>query len=430
MSASTEKKNRQAAREAGTDKKMLAAQEAEKKARVTKRKWTIGVIAVVLCVALILLLSSPLMSRITTAETIGSKNYSPADVKYVIANTKANINYNLYANYLGQEAADEALASSLRTSMIQTAALLQYAKDNGIALTEREKTAIGEAVNDQLDQMREAAKENKVSLSRYMGFVYGTGVNRGVIEKGLSESILANKAYFSKFLELSFTQEELDAYNAEQEANGDVFSYAYYLVTTGEDRSDEEAKAAAEALKTGFAESSADAENLEAAFNDLLAEEIPEASATVRSDVQAASIDALYHDWMLEDARQAGDIDVFPAADGSHHQTSRQLRRRLHGIGQTGTDLAFDTRPRLPPRPGRRSSWPTGKPATRASCPLRPLPICSPRTMAPAATAACTPPCVRARWWRSSTASALPTTPTATPPSSTVRRRAPMPATT
>jgi len=317
MSASTEKKNRQAAREAGTDKKMLAAQEAEKKARITKRKWTIGVIAVVLCIALILLLSSPLMSRITTAETIGSKNYSPADVKYVIANTKANINYNLYANYLGQEAADDALASSLRTSMIQTAALLQYAKDNGIALTEREKTAIGEAVNDQLDQMREAAKENKVSLSRYMGFVYGTGVNRGVIEKGLSESILANKAYFSKFLELNFTQEELDAYNAEQEANGDVFSYAYYLVTTGEDRSDEEAKAAAEALKTGFAESSADAEDLEAAFNDLLAEEIPEAASTSRTDVQAASIDTLYHDWMLEDARQAGDIDVFPAADGS-----------------------------------------------------------------------------------------------------------------
>ena len=69
MSASTERKNRAAARAAGTDKKQLAAQEAELKARKSKRRWVIGTIAVVLCIALVLFLSSPLMYRITTAET-------------------------------------------------------------------------------------------------------------------------------------------------------------------------------------------------------------------------------------------------------------------------------------------------------------------------------------------------------------------------
>ena len=51
MSASTEKKNRQAAREAGTDKKMLAAQEEASKKAQSKRRWTLGTIAVVLLIA-------------------------------------------------------------------------------------------------------------------------------------------------------------------------------------------------------------------------------------------------------------------------------------------------------------------------------------------------------------------------------------------
>ena len=56
MSASTEKKNRQAAREAGTDKKMLAAQEEAKKKAKSKRNWTIGTILVVILIAGILFL--------------------------------------------------------------------------------------------------------------------------------------------------------------------------------------------------------------------------------------------------------------------------------------------------------------------------------------------------------------------------------------
>ena len=58
MSASTEKKNRQAAREAGTDKKMLAAQEEARKKAQSKRRWTLGTIGVVLLIALIIFLDS------------------------------------------------------------------------------------------------------------------------------------------------------------------------------------------------------------------------------------------------------------------------------------------------------------------------------------------------------------------------------------
>ena len=47
MSASTERKNRQAAREAGTDKKMLALEKEAKEKAKSKRRWTIGTVAVV-----------------------------------------------------------------------------------------------------------------------------------------------------------------------------------------------------------------------------------------------------------------------------------------------------------------------------------------------------------------------------------------------
>ena len=54
MSASTEKKLRQAAREAGTDKKTLALEKEAKEKAKQKRRWTLGTIGVCLLIALIL----------------------------------------------------------------------------------------------------------------------------------------------------------------------------------------------------------------------------------------------------------------------------------------------------------------------------------------------------------------------------------------
>ena len=86
MSASTEKKNRQAARAAGTDKKTLAAQEEAKKRAKSRRNWTLGTIGVVLLVALILFLNSGFLYTHTTAATINGQSYSPAELNYYYAN--------------------------------------------------------------------------------------------------------------------------------------------------------------------------------------------------------------------------------------------------------------------------------------------------------------------------------------------------------
>ena len=103
MSASTERKNRIAAREAGTDKKTIAArEEAEKKAK-SRRRWTWGTIGVAVLIAAILLLNSGLMYTATTALTANGVKYSPAQVNYHYGNDYLNFRnqYGSYASMFG-----------------------------------------------------------------------------------------------------------------------------------------------------------------------------------------------------------------------------------------------------------------------------------------------------------------------------------------
>ena len=93
MSASTEKKNRQAAREAGTDKKTLALEKEAQERAKSKRRWTLGTIAVAVLIALVILINSPLTYR-STAYTVGSRNFSAAEVSYQYANQ-----YNSFASH-------------------------------------------------------------------------------------------------------------------------------------------------------------------------------------------------------------------------------------------------------------------------------------------------------------------------------------------
>lgn len=297
MSASTEKKNRQAARQAGTDKKQLAAQEAAQKAAVSKRRWTIGTIVVAVLIVLIILLNSPLMYRITTAETIGAKNYSPADVRCA----RQSSNYTAYASYFGEDYARQLVESN----MIQTAALLQYAQEEGITLTDAEKAAVDKS----FESLAEAAASNKVSVSRYLSAVYGKGVNQSVLRKSAEERVLSGKAYNSKLLSLnaSYSAEQLDAYYADLNGESDLFSFAVYTVPVTEELPDAEAYSAAEAIMIGYQEGE-DGEPVDR-LNDVIAEEFPEGSAEQKVKLAGSALDAAYKAWLMED-RQAGDITV------------------------------------------------------------------------------------------------------------------------
>lgn len=318
MSASTERKNRAAAIAAGTDKKTLAAKEAEEKARKSKRKWIIGSIAVILCIALVLFLSSPIMYRITTAETVGGQNYSPAEVNYFRATSKSSLSgygYDTMANYFGQETADQLLENDVNSKLIRNSALLNYAKEQGISLSAAEKKAAAEATKTQMQYLRDGAKTNGVSLSTYMSYIFGAGVNENVIRGIMEENSLTSKAMFSKFLEMSYSPEELTAFY-EDPVDGDLFSYATYLVTAEEGADPAEAKTAAEALVAGFQDGYDGETDLITAFNDLLAEDFPEASATERTNILGSALEADLRDWLVAGERQPGDVTAVEAENG------------------------------------------------------------------------------------------------------------------
>ena len=323
MSASTERKTRAAAKAAGTDKKTLAAQEAEQKARKSKRRWIIGTIAVLLCIALVLFLSSPIMYRITTAVSVGDKNYSPADVKYVRASAKStlgnslgfgDVSYDTLVSYFGQETTDELLTNVTNGNLVRNAALLGVAKEQGLSLGQTEKSAIADSVKTQLSYLKEAAKNNGVSASTYMSYIFGAGVNENVMRKNMEEGVLAQKAYLDKFTSLSFTPEELKAYY-EDPADGDTFTYSLYLVTADENRTAEEAKAAAEAVVMSFTDGFDTSVAPEVAFADLLAEEFPEATPTQRTAVQGSNLDETFRAWLTDESRKTGDITAIEAAN-------------------------------------------------------------------------------------------------------------------
>ena len=318
MSASTERKNRAAAIAAGTDKKTLAAKEAEEKARKSKRKWIIGSIAVILCIALVLFLSSPIMYRITTAETVGGQNYSPAEINYFRATSKSSLSgygYDTMVNYFGQETADQLLENDVNSKLIRNTALLNYAKEQGISLSAAEKKAAAEATKTQMQYLRDGAKTNGVSLSTYMSYIFGAGVNENVIRGIMEENSLTSKAMFSKFLEMSYSPEELTAFY-EDPVDGDLFSYATYLVTAEEGADPAEAKTAAEALVAGFQDGYDGETDLITAFNDLLAEDFPEASATERTNILGSDLEADLRDWLVAGERQPGDVTAVEAENG------------------------------------------------------------------------------------------------------------------
>lgn len=373
MSASTERKNRIAAREAGTDKKTIAAQEEAKKKAVSKRKWTWGTIGVIVLIAAILLLNSGLMYTSTTALTADGTKYTPAEVNYYYGNeylTMVNT-YGQYLSYFGLDSSmglagldDQECSMSdggtwrdyfkdlAKRDIQQNRALLKYAAENGITLTDEE---IAE-VDEQFAGMEETAKSYGYgSADKLYAMNYGSGVTAKIVRQSALDMTLAQKAYNEKMNSLTYTDEELEEYYQGLNGDRDLFDFNLYYVTAetientvpGEDGAEDtvemvadeqtraEAKATADAIvmaytdgwDTAEAEEAGDAENAEAAEAAeaetsadpaerfaAAVESQTEAQPSERRGVSGSSLDAAYAEWMKAE-REPGDIEVFADAE-------------------------------------------------------------------------------------------------------------------
>ena len=211
MSASTEKKIRQAAREAGTDKKTLAAQEEAKKQAVSRKRWTWAGIGIAVLVILILILNSTFLYTKTTAVTIDGEKYSPAELTYTYATQYQNFvsTYGSYASLFGldtsyglsglgsQESAyggtwKDYFLDAAVDALKQNQALEKYAKENGIELTDEEI----QAVDDNLAEIEEAAATyGYASGDKFIAANYGVGNNLKTARTYLLKYALASKVY-------------------------------------------------------------------------------------------------------------------------------------------------------------------------------------------------------------------------------------------
>lgn len=344
MSASTEKKMRQAAREAGTDKKTLAQEKEAKEKAKSSRRWTIGTIAVVLVVALVLLLNSGIVYK-ATAFSVGGKNYTTADVSYRYANQYYSFanQYGSYASIFGLDTSagvrglekqdcpmlengtwKDYFLESAKQEMVQATALGQYAADNGITLDADDEAQIDAS----FEGLEEQAKSyGYASGDKMLAANYGTGVNKKLIRAAYEESLLASKAAEALTDSFTYTDAELEEHYQGYEGARDYFDYAYCYVSaervettdadgnTTTDVTDETVAAAA-------AKASAIADTYKEAAGDSPAMRLVNAAASEgesgsqQTHVLGSSVPAA--DWMLDASRKAGDVTVQTDASGCY----------------------------------------------------------------------------------------------------------------
>ena len=336
MSASTEKKLRQAAREAGTDKKTLAQEKAAQEQAKSKRRWTIGTAAVAILVALVLLLSSPLVYK-ATAYTVGDRKYSTAEVSYRYANQYLNFanQYGSYASMFGLDTANgtagldkqdcpfndgswkDYFLDAAKNEMQQSKAMVDYAAANGIALDEDELAEV-EAAFEGLDER--AASYGYANADKMMAANYGAGVNVALVKAAMRESALAGKAMEALSDSFTYTEQELEEQYQSYEGMRDYFDYSYVTVEAhaeeGSEATEEskaEAQKTAEAVKAAYAAS--EGEDCAQRLSDAAAAQ--GLSATRSSTATGSSLIAA-SEWMMDASRKAGDITVQADADGDH----------------------------------------------------------------------------------------------------------------
>lgn len=341
MSASTEKKLRQAAREAGTDKKTLALEKEAKEKVKQKRRWTLGTIGICLLIALILFLNSNVLFR-TTALTVGDESYSASEMSYYYANQYyywAN-QYGSYASLFGLDTsggikgldkqscamAGEGVSwkdyflENAQNELIQEKALRDYAAQNGIALDQEEL----DAVESSFDGMDEYVRsQGYANADKFFAANYGTGVNTNTVHQAYQNSALASKALttYSDSLEYSPAElkEQYASYNGEQ----DYFDLAYYYVAAektevagedGETTQEVTAEALAAAEETAkaiqAAYNEAKDEDFTARLDQAVAAQVADAASNHSTNTQGSGLNAAYKDWVMDDARKAGDITV------------------------------------------------------------------------------------------------------------------------
>ena len=277
--------------------------EEEKKNRKTRNKFILVGILVVLMVALVIFVNSRLFYNVTTALTVGDTNYSVARMNYEYQKAYMNFNqtYGQYFSSLIDTSRslkdqscpfdanggtwDDYFKQNAETNLTQLSAVYAKAVAEGYTLTEDEAAEIDTAV----ENYRAYGKSlGYATLNKFLSAYFGTGNSEKTVRANMAEELIASRYADDIYASFTYTDEELDAYYAENADSYDYVNVLYTLISAA--ANDEEgidadtAKAAAEdKAKVILAGAGSSEEDFRAAVLKETETEATETSYTVTS---------------------------------------------------------------------------------------------------------------------------------------------------
>lgn len=367
MSASQDKKRRQAEREAGTSPKTMAEREALRKQRKERRTWTIVGIIVALFVIVVVVLNTNLFYTGTTAMTIGDYKFTNAEYQYYYNTAYNNFVYanQNYISFIGldtSEPLDEqpfgdtqsslitAMGSTLPDSMtdanraedatwadyfravaldnmVQVTALWDAAVKAGYTLSEEDSEAIDTTISNYESY---AEMQDLRGADGYIALVYGKGVNSNTVRELLSRAYIAQAYSKDIFDGFEYTTDEINSYYDEHADVFDAFNVDYYLVaaekeevteTVTDDETGEETEQTNEEVTDAtMADAKTVADSIAAAvesgtdFSEAVANAVADAEPAELTNVSGYNIknnfSSEFSDWILSGDRAEGDVGI------------------------------------------------------------------------------------------------------------------------
>lgn len=300
----------------------------EEAERAGKRKKQTVIIGIVLAVCVVIgvvlsLVQGNLIYRSIGAVKVGDTQYSVAEYNWMYSNSFFEIYENLsnqYGSYVStvldtnkplkdqQYSDDQTWAEHMLDytdeALRNMTALYDDAKANGWEMDEFYKTQ----VDYEWNQIEAGAEQYNVDTTSYLVATYGKGVNEKVFRSMYEKYFYAYS--YANSVQTGFEVTDADKkarYDADPKAY-DRVSFRYYFSKSDPANTDtaaamEEANAVAKAVY--------EAEDMDAYLESELS-----ASMSELRYYPYASINTTYADWLFDDARKAGDRELFKAETG------------------------------------------------------------------------------------------------------------------
>lgn len=370
MSASREKRLRRELREAeansDTVKKAKKKKQPMSQAKAKKIRSAVGTaigILVVLVFALLIFVNSGVLQNNATAVTVGSHKLSPTEFNYFYQDTYYNIKNSMssYWSYMVDTSKPiedqdcmmnedggtwgDYITSSAIASATQMYALYDAAQEAGYTLTEEAQESI-DSVSENLESY--AKSGGYKHAEDYLEEFYGKGASVESYVDYVTLQQTASGYATEKSESFTYTDDELRTYYNENKQDFDKVTYRVFNVAASEDDTSA-AKETADAMK-------AELDSTEKSFVEAAQKYAPEDSKesyedesyTLRRGSSYSSLSSDYADWLFDEARLAGESEVFATSSGyavvmfvsrdDNQYNTVDVRHLLIKVAATGED--------------------------------------------------------------------------------------------